>query len=105
MGIEGALSPVRRGYEVTSQLREFLESYREITVTWMGRRQEQGVHARHTQDVGLRATRLGRPVLLIGTVFETEECVLLAENGDTFFYGGAGFQCHRRLGQDVLLAG
>jgi hypothetical protein len=90
------------GYDVTPQLREFLEHYGEITVTWMWRQREQqlttsvettleSAHAT-PRNVRVLSKRLDTPVLLVGTVFSTEECVLLAENGDVLFYGDAGFQ-------------
>ncbi|MEU6844892.1 SUKH-3 domain-containing protein [Streptomyces sp. NPDC046716] len=90
------------GYEITSRLREFLERYGEITVTWLWRQREQtlttsvgttleSTHAT-PRNVRVLGKRLGSPVLLVGTVFSTEESVLLAENGDILFYGDAGFQ-------------
>jgi hypothetical protein len=36
--------------------------------------------------------RLGFPVALVGTAFDTEEAVLLAEDGDILLYRDAGFQ-------------
>jgi hypothetical protein len=90
------------GYEVTPQLREFLENYGELTVTWQFRESEVEVttsvertlEATHATPRNARifAKRLGRPVLLVGTAFETEECVLLADNGDILLAGDAGFQ-------------
>ncbi|AJP05222.1 hypothetical protein TU94_31170 [Streptomyces cyaneogriseus subsp. noncyanogenus] len=38
------------------------------------------------------AKRLGFPVALVGTAFDTAEAVLLAEDGDILLYGDAGFQ-------------
>lgn len=90
------------GYEVTSQLREFLENYGELTVTWTWRQWEvdlttsveRTLEAPHAtpRSLGIAAKRLGQPVALIGTTAETEDCVLLAENGDVLIFGDAGFQ-------------
>lgn len=90
------------GYEVTPQLREFLESYGELTVSWTRREwknelttsTERTLESAHAtpRHLGIHAKRLGFPVLPVGTVFDTEESVLLAENGDILFFGDAGFQ-------------
>ncbi|UQA92204.1 SUKH-3 domain-containing protein [Streptomyces halobius] len=90
------------GYEVTPQLREFLENYGELTVTWRFRDSEVEVttsvertlEATHATPRNARifAKRLGEPVLVVGPAFETEECVLLAESGDILLAGDAGFQ-------------
>ncbi|MFD8569470.1 SUKH-3 domain-containing protein [Streptomyces sp. NPDC057694] len=90
------------GYEVTPQLREFLEHYGEITLTWIWRQREQRLttsvettlESTHATPRNVRAFEksLGAPVLLVGTVFSTEECVLLTEGGDILFFGDAGFQ-------------
>nr|WP_272920628.1 SUKH-3 domain-containing protein [Streptomyces sp. SID8367] len=79
-----------------------MEQYGEITVAWMWRQREQtlttsvettreSTHAT-PRTVRILGKRLGSPVLLVGTVFSTEEAVLLAENGDILTYGDAGFQ-------------
>ncbi|MFJ4713549.1 SUKH-3 domain-containing protein [Streptomyces sp. NPDC088785] len=90
------------GYEVTPGLRAFLERYGEITVTWRWRQREQvlttavepTLESTHATPRAVRVLgkRLGFPVLLVGTVFSTEEAVLVAENGEVLFYGDAGFQ-------------
>ncbi|WP_177000948.1 SUKH-3 domain-containing protein [Streptomyces sp. cf386] len=90
------------GYEVTPQLRQFLEVYGELTVSWISRewkyelttsveRTLESAHA-FPRTLRIHAKDLGCPVLLVGTVFDTEESVLLTENGDILFYGDAGFQ-------------
>ncbi|MYT74613.1 MULTISPECIES: SUKH-3 domain-containing protein [unclassified Streptomyces] len=84
------------------RLHRVLEQYGEITVAWMWRQREQtlttsvettreSTHAT-PRTVRILGKRLGSPVLLVGTVFSTEEAVLLAENGDILTYGDAGFQ-------------
>ncbi|WP_055587871.1 SUKH-3 domain-containing protein [Streptacidiphilus griseoplanus] len=90
------------GYEVTPRLREFLAEYGELTLTFTARpwrfvvttsvaRTLESNHAT-PRSVGIFARRLQRPVLLVGTAFETEEALLLAGNGDVLLYGDAGFQ-------------
>ncbi|MEV5508757.1 SUKH-3 domain-containing protein [Streptomyces orinoci] len=90
------------GYEVTDRLREFLERYGELTVTWhwRGVKQELTTSVERTLEsthamprtLEILAKRLGQPLLLVGTVFDTEDAVLLAENRDILFYSDAGFQ-------------
>ncbi|MGW3120302.1 SUKH-3 domain-containing protein [Streptomyces sp. NPDC001107] len=93
---------IEDGYEVTAQLQEFLEKFGELTVTWRFRDSEvelttsvertlESTHAT-PRNVCIFSKRLGQPVALVGTAFDTEECVLLAENGDILFAGDAGFQ-------------
>ncbi|MES4901700.1 MULTISPECIES: SUKH-3 domain-containing protein [unclassified Streptomyces] len=99
---EACLKYAEDGYEVTPQLREFLAAYGELTVTWVSREWkcelttsvERTLESTHAtpRTLGVLAKRLGFPVLLVGTVFDTEEAVLLAENGDVLLYGDAGFQ-------------
>ncbi|MFG2137796.1 SUKH-3 domain-containing protein [Streptomyces sp. NPDC048650] len=90
------------GYEVTDQLREFLESHGELTMflkfqtsemelTTSVERTLKSTHAT-PRNVRIFAKELGRPVSLVGTAFVTEEAVLLAENGDVLFAGDAGYQ-------------
>ncbi|MFD9124070.1 SUKH-3 domain-containing protein [Kitasatospora sp. NPDC059571] len=90
------------GYQVTPRLREFLAAYGEATVTWRGRVSEvevttsvertlESTHA-FPRSIGIFAHRLGQGVTLIGTAFETEECLLLADDGDILLYGDGGFQ-------------
>ncbi|GGS20128.1 SUKH-3 domain-containing protein [Streptomyces griseoviridis] len=90
------------GYEVTDRLREFLTAYGELTVSWMwrGRKDDLTTSVERTLEsahatpraLGIHAKRLGFPVTLVGTVSHTEESVLLAGDGDIFFFGDAGFQ-------------
>ncbi|MEK2474462.1 MULTISPECIES: SUKH-3 domain-containing protein [Streptomyces] len=90
------------GYEVTDQLREFLESYGELTMVLKFQNSEmelttsvertlESTHAT-PRNVRIFAKELGQPVSLVGTAFVTEEAVLLAENGDVLFVGDAGYQ-------------
>lgn len=90
------------GYEVTPQLREFLQNYGEITVTWQFRDYEvevttatertlESAHAT-PRNARIFARKLGQPIQLIGTAFDTEDCVLLAEDGGILLYSDAGYQ-------------
>jgi SUKH-3 immunity protein of toxin-antitoxin system len=90
------------GYDITARLRDFLQEYGELTLTFTARPSafelttsvESTLESAHAapRSVGIFARRLEQPVLLVGTAFDTEESVLLAENGDVFLYGDAGFQ-------------
>jgi len=87
------------GYEATPQLREFLETYGELTVTWPFRDREVEVKISVEESLDILPARvryfnkhLGRSALPIGIAFSTEEAVLLAENGDILFAGDAGMQ-------------
>ncbi|MFK4103947.1 SUKH-3 domain-containing protein [Streptomyces sp. NPDC019531] len=90
------------GFDFSPRLREFLEIYGEITVNWewRERRQEFTTSVERTLDaphgtprnMNIYAKRIGRPVLPVGMVFSTEECVLLADNDDILFAGDAGIQ-------------
>ncbi|WP_371482492.1 SUKH-3 domain-containing protein [Kitasatospora sp. NBC_00315] len=87
------------GYEVTPRLREFLENYGELTVTWMFRQWEVELTTSVEQalDMPVRsariyAKRIGEPVLPVGVTSSTEDWVLLAENGDILIAGDAGVQ-------------
>ncbi|WP_329331163.1 SUKH-3 domain-containing protein [Streptomyces sp. NBC_01454] len=87
------------GYEVTPQIRTFLGDYGELTVTWMFRQSEVELTTSVEQalefparNVRIYAKRIGQPVLPVGIVFSTEDCVLLAENGDILIGGDAGIQ-------------
>jgi hypothetical protein len=87
------------GYDVSAPLREHLERYGELTVTWCFRAGETYLKAaveealdnpdRNVRNYG---GRLGQPVVPLGIAFSTEEAVLLAENGDILFGGDAGMQ-------------
>lgn len=87
------------GYEVTPQLREFLEHFGELTISltyrdWVGELSVsvEGALDLPPRNVRIDGKRIGRPVLPVGTAFDTEESVLLAENGDIFLAGDAGIQ-------------
>lgn len=87
------------GYDVSAPLREHLEAYGELTVTWPFRADETYLKVAVEEaldipdrNVRLYSRRLGQPVLPLGIAFSTEEAVLLAENGDILFGGDAGMQ-------------
>lgn len=102
------------GYEVTPQLRGFLEKYGEITVTWLFRGNEvevttstertlESAHAT-PRNVRVFGRNLGQPVQLVGTAFDTEECLLLAEGGEILLYGDAGYQRVANSFEDAIRA-
>ncbi|AJC53683.1 MULTISPECIES: SUKH-3 domain-containing protein [Streptomyces] len=90
------------GFEFTIALREFLEKYGEFTVTWSFRFGEtflttsvaQTMDSAHSlpRSVRVFSTRIGRPVLLVGTATDTQEAVLLSDDGDVYLAGDAGIQ-------------
>lgn len=90
------------GFEVPPRLRDFLENYGELTLTMTSRKGEwklttsveQTLGSTHADPRNIRifSKELGGPVLQVGTAFDTEEAVLLAENGDVLFAGDAGYQ-------------
>ncbi|MGW2721522.1 SUKH-3 domain-containing protein [Streptomyces sp. NPDC001492] len=87
------------GYHVSAALREHLEMYGELTVTWPFRAGETYLKVAVEEaldlpdrNVRIFGRRLGQPVLPLGIAFSTEEAVLLAENGDILFGGDAGMQ-------------
>ncbi|RPE32067.1 SUKH-3 domain-containing protein [Kitasatospora cineracea] len=93
---------VEDGYEVTDLLREFLAAWGELTVTWQYRERDvvlttavgptlEAAHAT-PRNLGIFGRRLGRRVALVGTVFDTEEAVLITEDGDVLLAGDVGFQ-------------
>ncbi|MFF8956263.1 SUKH-3 domain-containing protein [Streptomyces sp. NPDC014894] len=91
------------GHPVGESLRGFLEKYRELTVTWLFRGTEVSfrIDVEEALDVypgniKIYSKRVGRPLIPVGLAFDTEEAVLLAEDGDVFFAGDAGIQ---RVGQ------
>ncbi|MFJ6752812.1 SUKH-3 domain-containing protein [Streptomyces sp. NPDC091266] len=90
------------GYEVTSRLRDFLSNYGELTVVWTWRQHEvdlttsvertlEATHA-NPRNVRIDAKRIDQPLVLVGTAWDTEDVVLLAENDDIFISGDAGIQ-------------
>ncbi|MFJ2914517.1 SUKH-3 domain-containing protein [Streptomyces sp. NPDC087228] len=89
------------GYEVTGTLREFLENYGEIAVGWTapdtGEELVLAISVEEAMEVyppNVRSysRRLGMQAVPIGIAMETEENVLLVENGDIVFAGDAGMQ-------------
>jgi SUKH-3 immunity protein len=89
------------GYEVSTWLRRFILQYSEITIFWST--QPDGLENKittavevaleaPTRNVRIYSKRLGHPVLPVGMIFDTEERVLLAENGDITIGGDAGLQ-------------
>ncbi|MDI3408657.1 SUKH-3 domain-containing protein [Streptomyces cavernicola] len=87
------------GYDVSARLREHLQTYGELTVTWPFRAGETYLKAAVEEaldvpdrNVRIYGKRLGQPVLPLGIAFSTEEAVLLADNGDILFGGDAGMQ-------------
>ncbi|MER7987649.1 SUKH-3 domain-containing protein [Streptomyces noursei] len=90
------------GFEFTAGLREFLETYGEFTVTWSYRfgetflttSVEETMDSAHSlpRSVGIFGKRIGSPVLLVGTATDTQEAVLLADDGDVYLAGDAGIQ-------------
>ncbi|MFF5093479.1 MULTISPECIES: SUKH-3 domain-containing protein [Actinosynnema] len=87
------------GYEVGSELREFLEEYRECSISWTYRELEGGVQidaekalSFYPGNIRVFSRRVGRPLVPIGSAFETEEVVLIASGGDVFLAGDAGMQ-------------
>ncbi|GGU10433.1 MULTISPECIES: SUKH-3 domain-containing protein [Streptomyces] len=100
--VEAACAAYRdAGYEVTEQLRGFLENYGELTVGWIsrvnGKEQTLTVSVEEALDVfppnvKSYSKQLGAPALPIGVAFDTDETVLLAANDDILFAGDAGMQ-------------
>ncbi|MBB1245911.1 SUKH-3 domain-containing protein [Streptomyces durbertensis] len=93
---------LEEGYEVTPWLQEFLANYGECIVTWQFRgsdtsvstRVEHALEAPHAtpRNMQIFSRRLGLATLPIGSAFSTEECMLLAANGDILLAGDPGFQ-------------
>ncbi|MFD6278533.1 SUKH-3 domain-containing protein [Streptomyces sp. NPDC060209] len=91
----------KAGYEVTDHLREFLKNYGEIVVGWTSPRTGEemvlSVTLEEAMDVyppNVRSysRQLGMKAVPVGVAMETEENVLLVENGDIVFAGDAGMQ-------------
>jgi len=88
------------GYEVTTWLRDFVANYSELSVVWRGTRGNENELSTKTDaalevysgNIRVYSRRLGYKVLPVGMAFETEERILLAENGDVLLAGDAGFQ-------------
>ncbi|MBC9715873.1 SUKH-3 domain-containing protein [Streptomyces sp. TRM66268-LWL] len=89
------------GFDVTDELVEFLGTYGETTVFWPSHvtgdetsltvSVEEAAEA-FAPNVRYFEKRLGMSALPVGIAFETEEMVLLAENGDIVLGGDAGVQ-------------
>jgi hypothetical protein len=90
---------VEEGYEVTGQLRTFLDNYGELTITWPYRQGETFLKVAvedaldvPNRNVRIYGRRIGQNLLPVGMAFSTEEAVLLADSGAIFFGGDAGMQ-------------
>ncbi|MFZ4302713.1 SUKH-3 domain-containing protein [Streptomyces cinereoruber] len=89
------------GFDVTDELMAFLGKYGETTVLWPSHvtgdetsltiSVEEAAEA-FAPNVRYFEKRLGMSALPVGIAFETEEMVLLAENGDIVLGGDAGVQ-------------
>ncbi|MFF3566103.1 SUKH-3 domain-containing protein [Streptomyces sp. NPDC002574] len=87
------------GYVVGPQLREFLSEYRELSVSWMYNGMEVGVTigveealSFYPGNVRIDSRKVQRPLVPVGSAFDTEEMVLIANDGDVFLAGDAGMQ-------------
>jgi hypothetical protein len=88
------------GYTVTPWLCRFLENYSELTVVWRASRGGENELVTSVEaaldaprrNVLIDAERLGREVVPVGVAFETEEWMLLTEDGDIILSGDAGMQ-------------
>lgn len=88
------------GYVVHPVLREFIENFSEVVVTWMGAMGREVTLSTTIEDaldanpgnIRIYSRRLNREVFPVGMAFCTEERVLLADNGDILFGGDAGLQ-------------
>ncbi|WP_369142136.1 SUKH-3 domain-containing protein [Streptomyces sp. R44] len=89
------------GFDVTDELMAFLGTYGETTAFWPSHvtgdetsltiSVEEAAEA-FAPNVRYFEKRLGMSALPVGIAFETEEMVLLAENGDIVLGGDAGVQ-------------
>ncbi|MFH8259401.1 SUKH-3 domain-containing protein [Streptomyces roseolus] len=87
------------GYSVTPELRSFLSEYRELSVSWLFKGMEVTVIVDAEEalsfypgNIRIYSRKVQRPLVPVGSAFVTEECVLLAEDGDVFLAGDAGMQ-------------
>ncbi|WP_340684335.1 SUKH-3 domain-containing protein [Amycolatopsis coloradensis] len=90
-------------YGVTPWLREFLENYSELTVEW-SYRNDSGIATTglttvvdcalsvSRRNVRNDIRRIGKTVLPVGLASETEDRILLAEDGEILIAGDAGTQ-------------
>ncbi|MFI6861187.1 SUKH-3 domain-containing protein [Streptomyces sp. NPDC050421] len=100
--IEAAVAAyVEAGYEVTGNLKEFLKNYGEIVVGWTSPRTGEEIVLKialkeamdvYPSNVRSYSRRLGMQAVPVGIALETEENVLLVENGGIVFAGDAGMQ-------------
>ncbi|WP_405441774.1 SUKH-3 domain-containing protein [Streptomyces avidinii] len=94
------------GYEVTPRLLDFLEQYREITISWLhqGRSETEleisieGALNEHIIRIGYYVKIAGKGLLPVGTAFG-DSTVLLSDDGDIYFGDVAGVQ---RVGHGFL---
>ncbi|MFI7603714.1 SUKH-3 domain-containing protein [Micromonospora sp. NPDC049366] len=100
------------GYEVTPWLRSFLERYSELVVAWrtarggeveLDTRVEAALDA-YPHNVRVWGRRLGMSVVPVGMAFETEERLLLAEDGEILIAGDGGIQRVGRGFENCLAA-
>ncbi|MFI8343680.1 SUKH-3 domain-containing protein [Streptomyces sp. NPDC085639] len=88
------------GYEVTPDLVAFLESYRELTISWLYLgRSETGLEISvesaldvHPANVRYYAKVAGKGMVPVGMAFDTEDTVLLSVDGEIFIGGDGGLQ-------------
>ncbi|WP_448317259.1 hypothetical protein [Streptomyces sp. CO7] len=100
--VEAARRAYRRaGFGVTGRLVEFLRMYGATTVFWpshvTGSQTSLTISVEEAVDAfppNVRSfeRRLGMSAVPVGIAFETEEMVLLADNGDIVLGGDAGVQ-------------
>ncbi|MFF7443181.1 SUKH-3 domain-containing protein [Streptomyces sp. NPDC008122] len=98
---EARLAYREAGFDVTDELVEFIGAYGETTVFWpshaIGEETSLTVSVEEAAkafapNVRYFGKRLGMSALPVGVAFETEEMVLLGENGDIVLGGDAGVQ-------------
>ncbi|MFF4599830.1 SUKH-3 domain-containing protein [Amycolatopsis sp. NPDC001319] len=88
------------GYEVTSWLEEFIENYSELTVEWQVdpwpttalTTNVESALEEFPGNIRYYARRIGKLVLPVGAAFETDERILLAQDGEMLLAGDAGIQ-------------
>ncbi|WP_079404351.1 SUKH-3 domain-containing protein [Streptomyces sp. 3211] len=87
------------GYEVTSHLHDFLEQYREITISWLYRGRSEteleisieGALNEHPLRIAYYSKIAGKELLPVGMAFG-DTTVLLSDDSDIFFGDVAGVQ-------------
>lgn len=88
------------GYLVRPVLREFIENFAEVFVAWRDAPDEESTLSTAIEDaldafpgnIRIYSRRMGCEVFPVGVAFETEERLLLADNGDILLGGDAGLQ-------------